>query len=408
MPNDDMMYWLKIREFDLNQLQNQMSSQQRIQNLRDDPVGAAHAVRFQSDITRLNRYAKNVNTVVDRNNVADGYLATATSIMQRVRELAVQGANGVYTTGDRQKMGEEVNQLLNELVQLANSRSPDGNTLFAGTQDQSLAYRSLKGTIPGASGSVITAVSYTGNIDQNRVQIGDGSSVSENMPGNQVFWAEQQQIFANVDATTYQVQQSSQISINGRTIQLSAGDNIYAIISKINNAGAGVEAHLDPVKNSLVLQTTTPRQMWLQDVGGGNVLRDLGIINNVNGNPPHNIATSARVSGGSLFDMVIALRDDLYQGKVIDIGGRGLQGIDDGMNNLLAARAQLGSINERLKQVGDTISYEIPQVTQQLSRETDIDMSTAIMNLQMLTFTHKAALETAARVLQPTLLDFLR
>ena len=408
MSNNDMQYWMKIREYKLSQLENQMSSQQRIQNLRDDPIGASHAVRYQSDLARLSRYAKNVNTVIDTNNVADGYLATATSIMQRVRHLAVQGANGTYTKGDLQNMGEEVNQLLNELIQLANSRSPDGTALFAGTANQGSAFRTLSGNVPGASGSVVTEVGYTGNITENRVQTGDVSSISANIPGDRIFWAEQQQVFSNVDATSYVVQRNSTIAIDGHAIRLRAGDNIYAIISKINNSGAEVRAHLDPVKSSLVLETTTPHQFWLRDVSGAPVLQQLGILGSVDTNPPHNLASSAQVSGGSLFDMVIRLRNDLYQGKTVNIGGSALKGIDAGLNNLLSARAQFGSINERLKQVGNTIAYEIPLVTQDLSRETDVNMATAIMNLRKLQLTQQAAFETAARILQPTLLNYLR
>lgn len=408
MPNNDTSYYLRLREWKLNQLENQMASQNRIQNLRDDPVGAAHAVRFESKLTRLDRYQKNVNTVIDTNNYADGYLKSATDIMQRVRELAVEGANGTYTTSDRQKMGQEVNQLLDELVQIANSRSPDGTTMFAGERDQSSAFRTLEGTIPGAGRNVFTNVMYTGTIGRNQVQIADGTTVPENMPGNRIFWAEQQQIFANVNATSYQVQNNSQISVDGVTVKLKAGDNVYAIIAKINNAGAGVKASLDPVKNSLVLETTTPHQIWLSDVGKGTVLRDLGLVDSTNGSPPHNIAAGARVSGGSLFDVVIALRNELYRGDVVDIGGSALKGLDAGINNLLSARAEIGSINERLKGVGDRIAREIPQITQQVSRLTDIDMAKSITELKMLEYTHQAALQTAAKVLQPTLMDYLR
>jgi flagellar hook-associated protein 3 FlgL len=158
----------------------------------------------------------------------------------------------------------------------------------------------------------------------------------------------------------------------------------------------------------MVLETTTPHQIWLQDVGSSTVLSDLGLVDQANGNPPHNIATSARVSGGSLFDMVISLRNDLYNGSVVDIGGSALKGLDAGINNLLSARAEIGSINERLKGVGDRIAYEIPQVTQQVSRITDVDMAKAITDLKMLEYTHQAALQTAAKVLQPTLMDYLR
>jgi len=407
MSNDDMSYWLRIREHQLNHLDNQMGSQTRLLNLRDDPIAASHAVRFESRITRLNRYQKNVNTVIDTNNVADGYLKSATEIMQRVREIAVEGANGTFTKSDLNAMGQEVNQLLDQLVQIANARTPDGTTLFAGERDLSLAFRSISGVVPGASREVLTNVDYTGTIGENMVQIGDGSEIQQNLPGNRVFWAEQQQIISNTNATSYVVQRPSQIAIDGHVIDFAAGDNVAAIIAKINNSGASVKASLDPVKNSLVLSTTEAHQIWLRDVSG-NVLEGLGVLSRIGGEPPHNIATDARVSGGSLFDMVIALRNDLYQGDSVDIGGSALKGIDEGLNNLLSARAELGSINERLKGVSGQIAYEIPVVQQENSRAVDLDITKAITELKMLEYTHTAALQTAARILPPTLLDFLR
>ena len=48
MPNDDMQFHARMRESSLNRLQNQIASQSRIQNLRDDPTGAAHATRHAS------------------------------------------------------------------------------------------------------------------------------------------------------------------------------------------------------------------------------------------------------------------------------------------------------------------------------------------------------------------------
>ncbi len=407
MSNDDMSYWLRIREHQLNQIDNEMGSQTRLLNLRDDPLAAAHAVRFESRITRLNRYQQNVNTVIDTNNVADGYLKSATEIMQRIREIAVEGANGTFSKGDLNSMGQEVNQLLNQLVQIANARSPDGTTLFAGERDLSQAFRTISGVVPGASREVYTNVAYTGTIGENMVQIGDGSVIQQNIPGNRIFWAEQQQIISNINATSYVVQNPSQIAIDGHVINLAAGDNVAAIIAKINDSGASVKASLDPVKDSLVLTTTAPHQLWLRDVSG-TVLQELGVTSRVGGGPPHNIASDARVSGGSLFDMVMTLRNDLYAGDTVDIGGSALKGIDEGLNNLLASRAELGAINERLKGVGEQIAYEIPVVQQENSRAVDLDITKAITDLKMLEYTHTAALQTAARILPPTLLDYLR
>ena len=72
--------------------------------------------------------------------------------------------------------------------------------------------------------------------------------------------------------------------------------------------------------NSLVIETLSPHQLMLEDAGSGTVLKDLGIVSG-NGRPPQNLASGTRVSGGSLFDMVISIRDQLYEGNTLDIGG---------------------------------------------------------------------------------------
>ena len=61
-----------------------------------------------------------------------------------------------------------------------------------------------------------------------------------------------------------------------------------------------------------------------------------------------------------------------------------------------------------LEVIGDRLSYEIPEMINRNSKEVDLDLSEAIMDLKMYEYTHKAALQTAGRILQPTLLDFLR
>jgi flagellar hook-associated protein 3 FlgL len=408
LTNNDMQFWARRREFELNQLQNQMASQTRIQNLRDDPLAAAHSTRYQSYQTRLERFRDNIEYAQDNYRVTEGYMKQTVDILHRVRELAVQGANGTYTTSDRQKMATEVNELLNELVQLANGRNADGNTMFAGTKTQAEPFRAILGDVQGADGQIITDVQYIGNIERNRTEIAEGAFIDMNMPGNEVFWAENQQVFSTVDATGYQVQQDSTIRIDGVDIRLTQGDNIYAVISKINDSEAAVQARLDPVQSSLVIETTQPHQMWLQEGEGSTVLQDLGVLADGDNPPPQNIAASADAFGGSVFDMVINLRDRLYEGDTLDIGGSALRGIDDGLDNVLSNLASLGAKDTRLQTVFRRTEREIPQVAEMNSKEVDLDMTRAATDLRMLEYTHQAALGTAGRILQRTLLDFLR
>lgn len=408
MPNDDMQFYARLRESQMNKVRNQIASQNRIQELRDDPAAAAHATRYASYLNRLNRYSENIEYAQSRHRESEVYMQETVNILQRVRELAVQGANGTYSLEDHRAMAAEVNQLLNQLVETANARGADGTMLFAGDRTQSAPFRAITGRLGGFDEPVISQVHYLGTIHQNRTEVADGAFIPLNFAGNAVFWAEQQQVFSSVDATNYVVQADTAIRVDGADIQLRAGDNVYSIIAKINDAGVAVRARLDPISSALVMETTSAHQLWLEDAEEGNVLKDLGILSDLSGRPPGNIASSARVFGGSTFDMMISLRDQLAAGDTLDIGGRGLAGITTALNNVLGRLGTLGSLDERLQLAFARTEADIPIITARYSNEVDVDMTQAIMDLKMLEFTHRAALGAAARVIQPTLLDFLR
>ena len=408
MPNFDMQYHLRIREWKMNEMQNKMASQSRIQNLRDDPLAASHSTRLQSVLFRMRRYTKNIETVRGSLAVTEGYLSEAVTVLQRIREIAIQGANGILQTDDMKLLGDEVNQLLNELVSIGNARTVNGNTIFSGFRNGYEPFRATRGIVSREREEVIVSVDYMGDIGRNRVEISANRYVETNIPGNRAFWAENQTIYSVIDARNYQVQQNAMMRMDGVDVHLKEGDNVYAIIDKINSSGAAVRARLDPVQSSLVLETTIPHQIWPEDVGDAHVLQDLGILSIGDRTPPLNIDSSAHEFGGSVFDMVIHLRDALYEGDFKEIGGAGIRGIDDALGQVVTVQSGLGAEDARLEETYSRLSHEIPVFLNLNSQEVDLDVTEAITNLKMLEFTHEAALATAARVMQLTLLNYLR
>ena len=408
MPNDDYQYRMRLQEWKMGDLQAKIGEQTRVRELRDDPLAAAHSTRFQSKITRLQKFSTNIETVQSDHRIAEGYISSANDIILRIRELAVQGANDTYSKEDKAYMAEEVDQLLNELVEISNAENGNGDTIFAGDKNNGLAFRADRGMIPGVSGTRITSVEYLGTVNKQLAEVSENAYINMDFPGNRVFWAEQQQIFSSVDSSNYSVLQDSTIAIDGEEINLNAGDNIHAVISKINRADIAVKAQLDPVTSSIILKSTTPHQVWMEDVADSSVLSDIGLISANAGSPPSNINRDARVSGGSLFDMVIKLRDDLYAGNTIDIGGMALKGIDMAHTNMLSELARLGAEDERMQTTYERIAYEIPNIQQMNSNAVDLDFAEAITELKMMERTQQATLQTAAKVLKPTLLDYLR
>ncbi|MBO4732539.1 MAG: flagellar biosynthesis protein FlgL, partial [Spirochaetaceae bacterium] len=126
MTNNDIQYNMRLQESKLNKANNKMGSQERIQQLRDDPVAAGHLVRYKSYSTRLQTFEKNAQKIADNYSVTEGYINQSLQIMQRVRELAVTSAHGTYSKEDLRNMSTEVDELLKELLVNANATGPEG------------------------------------------------------------------------------------------------------------------------------------------------------------------------------------------------------------------------------------------------------------------------------------------
>ncbi|MBO4532445.1 MAG: flagellar hook-associated protein 3, partial [Treponema sp.] len=300
MNNTNTQKNLRLQESRLNKVNNQIGSQQKIQQLRDDPLAAGHLVRYESYLGRVNNFEKNALVLSDQFTLREGYMTDSLEIMQRIRELAVTGANGIYNEDDLKNMASEVDELLKQLIQNANAVSADGNSLFAGTNVKATAFDVEMGNVEGSGVPLIQNVRYNGNIDTNLVEVDENKYLVNDNAGNKTFWAENQQIFSMRDASEWHATQDSVILIDGVEVEVTRGDNIYALISKINNSDAAVKASLDPVRNSLNLATTDARQLWLQDKTG-TTLFDLGVIKDSTQQPPYNYNDSVRVAGGSMF-----------------------------------------------------------------------------------------------------------
>jgi flagellar hook-associated protein 3 FlgL len=408
MPNDDMQYILRRKEEALSSIQAKIANQSRIRELRDDPLAASHAVRYSSFINRLERFEKNTLDAREHYEFVSGYMRNANDIMQRVRELAVQGANGIYTKEDTAKMGMEVNELLKELASIANATGKDGKYLFAGDKAYTMPFRIVEGTVEGLGNESPIRVEYRGAGAERRLEISDQTYSALDIGGGEAFWAEKMTVSSSVDAGDYTVPAETSIFIDGVSIPLNVGDNVRTIAAKINDSAAPVKAYLDPETRGIVIEGTEPHLIRMEDGADGRVMQDLGLIlgNFEQGAP--NWSPGARVSGGSLFDVVISLRDAMLNGDAEFIGGQGLGGVDQAMDNLNARIAVMGSRAERMEMTWSRINAEIPNVTESLSREAGLDFESAAVEFNMMDMAHKAALQTAARIIPPTLLDYLR
>jgi flagellar hook-associated protein 3 FlgL len=408
MPNDDMQYYLRRKEQGISNVQTQIANQTRLRELADDPLAASHAVRYDSYLARLNRFEVNTKAAGEHYRLVDDYMGQAVDIMQRVRELAVQGANGVLTQEDTSAIAVEVNELLKELGVIANATGHDGNYIFSGDKSWTQPFRIVEGTVAGLAGPAPVEFEYRGAGASRRSEITDSAYIKLDLSGGDAFWAEKMQIASSFDASNYQVQQNASIFVDGIEIELHAGDNVRTIAAKINDSAAPVKAFIDIDTQGLALEGTESHLITLEDGQETSVLRDLGLIrgNFEQGAPNWNV--SARVSGASMFEVVIGLRDALLRGDQNYVGGQALAGMDQALANLNNRRTGIGSRQERAESTWARINREIQDVTETLGREAGLDLADAALELGMMDMSHKAALQTAARILPQTLLDFLR
>ncbi|MBP5157966.1 MAG: flagellar hook-associated protein 3 [Treponema sp.] len=407
MNNMDTQYYLRKQEVRQNKLNNQVGSQSRIGSLRDDPIAVGHLVRYQSYLSRVNQFEKNAQTLADNYMVSEGYVNANLQIMQRVRELAVSGANGTNSKEDLKNMATEVNELLKEMIQNANAVGPEGNSLFAGTRSKTQAFDVLLGNVPGANEPLIKEVKYQGNIQLNSVEVDENQYMKVDNSGNRIFWAEPQRVMGRRDLTSWTCRADSVVNIDGVEISVKRGDNVYSLVAKINDSGAAVKARIDPITNGLDLETTDSHQLWLEDKNGS-VLEEIGFIKDKSQLPPYNLGTNVVYSGGSVFDTVIALRDAMYAADQDAIGSRVLGSIDEGISNLTTRLAKTGSDYERAQNNISRSQTNALNVTALVSREGDIDMTKTITDMKMLELVNQATLSNAGKMYSTSLLDYIR
>jgi len=408
MPTTDMQYRLRRQEESLAKTQSQLGTGTRIRELRDDPMAAAHAVRYDSYLTRLERYEKNTRFAMEHYDLQDSYLREFNDILQRVRELAVQGSNGINGPDETKYIAVEINELLKELTAIANKNGPDGKQLFAGDKAFTEPFRLVEGTVEGGGESMVVGVEYRGAGANRRTEISDGTYTTLDIGGGEAFWAEKMNIVSRYDGTDYRVTQDSAFFIDGVEIKLTAGDTLHSIVAKINESTAPVKAYVDPQTRGLSLNGTNAHLIRMEDRQDSRVLQDLGVIRTTNDPYAPNWNETALVSGGSAFDMVIRLRDSLFRHDQEFAGSQGLGGIDLALSNIAARLTTEGSRRERSEMTNFRLNEEIGNVTAALGREQFLDYTDAATELAMIDFAHRAALQTAAKVIPPTLLDFLR
>lgn len=109
-----------------------LSSGQKINRAGDDAAGLAVSEKMRAQIRGLNQASRNVQNGVSFIQTTEGYLQETTDILQRIRELSVQAANGIYSDEDRMQIQVEVSQLVAEVDRIASTAQFNGMNMLTG------------------------------------------------------------------------------------------------------------------------------------------------------------------------------------------------------------------------------------------------------------------------------------
>jgi flagellin len=161
---------LGITQGDIQKDLEKLSSGQRINRAADDASGLAVSEKMRSQIRGLNQAGQNIQNGVSFIQTTEGYLQESTDIVQRLRELAVQSANGIYSASDRQMIQVEVSQLVDEVNRIASHAQFNGMNMLTGAF---------------ATGSAGVAIQVGANADQSKtIFIGTMSALALGLQEN--------------------------------------------------------------------------------------------------------------------------------------------------------------------------------------------------------------------------------
>ncbi|AFL72914.1 flagellin [Thiocystis violascens] len=120
----------------LSQSMERLSSGLRINSAKDDAAGSAIVSRLTSQVKGLDQAVRNANDGISLVQTAEGALSESSNILQRMRELSVQSANGTYTSGNRTTLNAETQQLVKELNRISETTNFNGLNLLDGTSQE--------------------------------------------------------------------------------------------------------------------------------------------------------------------------------------------------------------------------------------------------------------------------------
>jgi len=262
----------------LSKLQEQLSTGKRINKPSDDPVGMTEVLNYRSILSATDQYMRNINRANSNLGITDQALNSIGNIIIRAKEIAMAESSGTANQQTRASSAVEVENLFKEAIQTGNTKI--GNTyIFAGYKTD---------TVPFSSGGI-----YFGDSGTRQIEVGSNATVTMNVVGSE-FLTKDLNPDINGDTALSDLNRGDGVNNGSFTIIDREGNSgtvtfadtstmdINDVINNINGlAGVNVTATINSQGTGILLtdSSSSPiRRLEVQEVGSGQVAKDLGIL----------------------------------------------------------------------------------------------------------------------------------
>lgn len=319
-----------------------LSSGMRINSAKDDAAGLAIASRMTAQITGLNVAQRNANDGISLAQTAEGAMASITTNLQRVRELAVQSSNATNSADDRAALQKEVNQLTSEIDRVAKGTKFNGTNLLDGS------FTAQKFQVGADKGESIQIDSI------------QSMKLADLMSGGTPKYN-----YAEGAAPSFTtVTDPASFTIGGKLVAIGTDANRNAA-----GAVAALKAQFDLVvaANPELSGFTMTNDGKISGTGVGTGSITIGGLTNITG-------LSLGAATAQAAPTTVDITDPTKAADAIDL-------MDKALKTVNSARADLGALQNRFESVVSNLATTSENLTASRSRIVDADFATETANL---------------------------
>lgn len=353
-----------------------LSSGLKINKAADNATGLAISEKMRSQIRGLDQASQNTQDGISVVQTAEGAIEEVGNIVQRMRELAVQGANETNTGSDRAKISEELTQLHEEIDRIAESTQFNGKDLLNGTNTVRTETKH-EVTIPTAANAKIEKIEVQDGFDfdelkELKIKTAAGSggklgTIAFETPNNAKGYGI---AVTNID-TDGKIQKGGEITVtdsNGKSIKFTVKDEI------------------DATGNALEIGTIATKDI---DISGKEISLQVGANTSDSQTLKVKIENVSTDSLGLDKDTITKMAKEGTKGTTA--ANDMIKSLDNALERVNTSRANLGAMQNRLETTASNLTTSNENLTAAESRIRDVDVAEEMMNLSKLNLINQAA-----------------